>query len=64
MQYETPIKAMRVASGLSQREVERRAGLKTGHLSVIERGLVPSEDVRRRIMAVLTEALNAPKADA
>jgi transcriptional regulator with XRE-family HTH domain len=61
MQYETPIKAMRIQSGLSQREVERRAGLSTGRLSVIERGLVPTEDERRKLMAILTEALNAPK---
>lgn len=61
MQIETAIKAMRLQTGLSQREVERRAGLKTGRLSVIERGLVPTEHERRLLMAILTEALNAPK---
>lgn len=30
--------------GLSQREVERRLGWKRGHLSLIERGLHPSDD--------------------
>lgn len=52
---------MRAACGLSLREVARRAEINPGRLSVIERGLVPSEDERRRIIAVLTEALNAPK---
>jgi len=49
---------MRVATGLSQREVARRAGINSGRMSVIERGLVPSEDERRRLLAVLTAALN------
>ena len=40
---ETPWLALRRASGLSQREVERRLGwIKRGHLSLIERGLTPT----------------------
>jgi hypothetical protein len=58
MDTSTPFKAMRVATGLSQREVARRAGINSGRMSVIERGLVPSEDERRRLLAVLTAALN------
>ncbi len=37
--------ALRLASKLSQREVERRLGWeKRGHLSLIERGVVPSSE--------------------
>lgn len=61
MQSDPPFRSMRAACGLSLREVARRAEINPGRLSVIERGLVPSEDERRRIIAVLTEALNAPK---
>ena len=61
MDTSTPFKAMRVATGLSQREVARRAGINSGRMSVIERGLVPSADERRRLLAVLTAALNEPK---
>jgi transcriptional regulator with XRE-family HTH domain len=40
---QTPWLALRVASGLSQREVERRLGWqKRGHLSLIERGVQPN----------------------
>jgi transcriptional regulator with XRE-family HTH domain len=37
-----PWLALRLSTGLSQREVERRLGWKRGHLSLIERGLPPS----------------------
>ena len=38
-----PWAALRATTGLSQREVERRLGwLKRGHLSLIERGLQPT----------------------
>jgi len=39
-----PWKALRDATRLSQREVERRLGWKHGHLSWIERGVVPSPE--------------------
>jgi len=57
----TPFRAMREATRLSQREIARRAGINSGRMSVIERGLVPTEDERRRLLAVLTAALNEPK---
>lgn len=38
----TPWAQLRLTTGLSQREVERRLGWKTGHLSLIERGLPPT----------------------
>jgi len=37
-------KSLRETTGLSQRAVERRLNWKRGHLSLIERGLPPSEE--------------------
>ncbi len=43
--HQTPWAALRTISGLSQREVERRLGWeKRGHLSLIERGIVPTPE--------------------
>jgi transcriptional regulator with XRE-family HTH domain len=53
-------KALREIAGLSQREVGRRAGINSGRLSIIERGVQPTEDESRRLWAVLVEA-SAPK---
>lgn len=41
-----PWRALRETTGLSQREVERRIGWqdKRGHLSLIERGVTPTEE--------------------
>jgi transcriptional regulator with XRE-family HTH domain len=40
-----PWLALRLTTGLSQREVERRLGwTKRGHLSLIERGLYPTPE--------------------
>jgi len=52
-----PYKALREALGLSQRAVERELGWSTGRLSVIERGLVPSEEERRQLLAFLNDRL-------
>ncbi len=43
---QTPWRALRETTGLSQREVERRLGWqdKRGHLSLIERGVTPTEE--------------------
>jgi transcriptional regulator with XRE-family HTH domain len=40
---ENPWLSLRRTTGLSQREVERRLGWKSGHLSWIERGAQPTE---------------------
>lgn len=41
----TPWLSLRLTTGLSQREVERRLGWqKRGHLSLIERGLPPTPE--------------------
>lgn len=43
---QTPWLQLRLSTGLSQREVERRIGWadKRGHLSLIERGLPPTAE--------------------
>lgn len=50
---QTPIRQIRLASGLSLSEVARRAGINKGRLSIIERGVPPSDDEARRILAAL-----------
>ena len=59
-----PWKALREASGLSQREIERRVGMKPGRLSVIERGLIPTDAEAARLRAVLVAAMDEPQASA
>jgi transcriptional regulator with XRE-family HTH domain len=50
-----PYKALRESIGMSQRAVERALGWNTGRLSTIERGLVPTEEERRALLAFLNE---------
>lgn len=52
-----PWKALREAAGLSQREVGRRAGINSGRMSIIERGVAPTEEESQRLRAVLLEAM-------
>ena len=42
--------------GLSQREVARRSGINSGRLSIIERGVPPTEAEANRLRTVLIEA--------
>lgn len=53
-----PWKALREATGLSQREVGRRAGIGSGRMSVIERGLVPTDEEAAALRRVLVAAIN------
>lgn len=48
-----PIRQLRVAAGLTIRELERRTGINRGRLSIIERGVVPTDDEARLILAAL-----------
>lgn len=57
-----PWKALREAAGLTQREVGRRANINSGRMSVIERGLIPTEEEATRLRSVLMAAMNEPKA--
>jgi transcriptional regulator with XRE-family HTH domain len=58
-----PWKALREATGLSQREISRRTGINSGRLSVIERGLIPTDDEAARLRAVLVAAMNQPQGE-
>ena len=58
-----PYRGLREAAGLSQRAVERALGWKTGRLSTIERGLVPTEEERRALVAFLGERLTHATAE-
>lgn len=40
------------------REISRRTGINSGRLSVIERGLIPSDDEAARLRRVLMDAMN------
>lgn len=57
-----PWKALREATGLSQREIARRTGINSGRLSVIERGLIPTEEEAATLRRVLVKAMNEPEA--
>ena len=62
---QVPWRAMRLATGLSQREVERRLGWaqgKKGHgyLSLIERGVVPTPEQEAQLKAFYADALIRP----
>ena len=57
MPMSTPWKAMREATGLSQREIARRTGINSGRLSIIERGVTPTDDEAARLRRVLGELL-------
>jgi transcriptional regulator with XRE-family HTH domain len=47
------LRELRLAAGLSIRALSDRTGINRGRLSIIERGVVPSGDELRRILAVL-----------
>jgi transcriptional regulator with XRE-family HTH domain len=49
----TPLRQVRIAAGVSLNEVSRRTGINKGRLSIIERGVPPTEDEARRILAAL-----------
>jgi len=57
IQPSTPWVELRRVSGLSQREVERRLGWKTGHLSWIERGIRPSPEQDQQLRRFYAELL-------
>ena len=54
---QTPWRAWRESiPGLSMNEVARRAGINSGRLSIIERGVPPTEAEADKLRAVLIEA--------
>ena len=48
-----PLRQMRLAAGLTIREMERLTGINRGRLSIIERGVVPSDSEAALILAAL-----------
>jgi transcriptional regulator with XRE-family HTH domain len=50
-----PIRQLRLAAGLTIREMERRTGINRGRLSIIERGVTPTDDEARAILTALQE---------
>ena len=48
-------RALRLATGLGIREVARRTGINRGRLSIIERGVPPTLDEARLILAALAQ---------
>jgi transcriptional regulator with XRE-family HTH domain len=58
----TPYRSIRETTGLSLREVARRAGFANpARLSIIERGVEPTPEEHQAIMAVLLKAVSEPK---
>jgi transcriptional regulator with XRE-family HTH domain len=52
----TPLRQVRVAAGITIRELERRTGINRGRLSIIERGVSPTDDEAQRIWLALRPA--------
>jgi len=51
-----PIRQLRLAAGLTIREMERRTGINRGRLSIIERGVTPTDEEAAAILAALQRA--------
>lgn len=51
--HRTPLRQIRLAAGLSIRDVETLTNINRGRLSIIERGDPPTEDEARKILAAL-----------
>jgi transcriptional regulator with XRE-family HTH domain len=51
--HRTPLRQIRLAAGLSIKDVEILAGINRGRLSIIERGDPPSDDEATRILVAL-----------
>ncbi len=49
----TPLRQIRLASGLSLRGLEKRTGINRGRLSIIERGVTPTDEEAAAILAAL-----------
>ena len=49
----TPLRTLRLTTGLTLREVSRRTGINSGRLSIIERGVTPTEAEARAIRETL-----------
>ena len=59
----TPLRQIRMAAGLSLREVEKRTGINRGRLSIIERGVTPTDEESTKILAALRQIADTTKPD-
>ena len=57
MSATTPFRSLREGLNLTLREVSRRSKINPGRLSIIERGVTPSEQERATLMRVLLAAI-------
>ena len=57
MSTTTPFRSLREGLNLTLREVSRRTKINPGRLSIIERGVTPSEQERATLMRVLFAAI-------
>jgi len=57
-----PIRQLRLAAGLTIRELEARSGINRGRLSIIERGVPPTDDEAKKIVLALTQPGQGPSA--
>lgn len=48
-----PLRQLRLAAGLTIREMERRTGINRGRLSILERGVTPTQGEAAAILAAL-----------
>ena len=51
-----PVRQFRLAAGLSLRDLEERTGINRGRLSIIERGVTPTDDEAALILAAMAAA--------
>ena len=51
-----PLRQMRLAAGLSIRELEAATGINRGRLSIIERGVSPTDAEARLLLVAMAEA--------
>jgi len=56
-----PYRAMREATGLTLSAVARAIGINKGRLSIIERGVPPTDEERAKLNAYLGERLTHPE---
>ena len=56
---QTPLRQIRLAAGLTLRELERRTGINRGRLSIIERGVPPTIEESVKILAAFQSPLEA-----
>jgi len=50
-----PLRQMRLAAGLTIREMERLTGINRGRLSIIERGVTPTDTEAAKMLAALRQ---------